>query len=253
MPGPGNPQAWDRYVYVSNNPIKFIDPSGHCEGNANDPDNPDIDCWELYFAMRKNYKNVNVSFLFKLNELKRINKALTYARNSFGGQEGFERAFGSFAIEINEFGHGSYATPGTNVVCLGREMLNGNKWSAVWNVLHEVLHIFDTKDNNPSLYKSNYFVSHSRNPSANPGYLGALGDPSSISLSQRILYESLSSSVWYEFQPNEAGPTDYSKTGSIDYFAEVGAAFIMNENGFSFYLTQTQNMIFETLVNMVSK
>jgi RHS repeat-associated protein len=33
IPGAGNPQAWDRYSYARNNPIRYHDPSGHkpCE------------------------------------------------------------------------------------------------------------------------------------------------------------------------------------------------------------------------------
>jgi RHS repeat-associated protein len=30
----GNPQAWDRYAYVNNNPVNYVDPSGHCWGVA---------------------------------------------------------------------------------------------------------------------------------------------------------------------------------------------------------------------------
>ncbi|MDA1097154.1 MAG: RHS repeat-associated core domain-containing protein, partial [Chloroflexi bacterium] len=29
VPGIGNPQAWNRYSYVLNNPLRYTDPSGH--------------------------------------------------------------------------------------------------------------------------------------------------------------------------------------------------------------------------------
>ncbi len=29
VPGPGNPQTFNRYSYVANNPLRFVDPSGH--------------------------------------------------------------------------------------------------------------------------------------------------------------------------------------------------------------------------------
>jgi hypothetical protein len=30
VPEPGNPQAWNRYSYTLNNPVKYKDPTGHC-------------------------------------------------------------------------------------------------------------------------------------------------------------------------------------------------------------------------------
>jgi hypothetical protein len=30
VPNPGNPLDWDRYSYVRNNPLRYVDPSGHC-------------------------------------------------------------------------------------------------------------------------------------------------------------------------------------------------------------------------------
>jgi RHS repeat-associated protein len=41
VPGAGNPQAYDRYAYTLNNPLRYTDPSGHgaCDGPyAGDPD-----------------------------------------------------------------------------------------------------------------------------------------------------------------------------------------------------------------------
>jgi RHS repeat-associated protein len=41
IPQPGNAQAWDRYAYVMNNALKYIDPSGHtsaCAGPNADPE-----------------------------------------------------------------------------------------------------------------------------------------------------------------------------------------------------------------------
>jgi hypothetical protein len=32
VPEPGGSQGWNRYSYVSNNPLKFVDPTGHCQG-----------------------------------------------------------------------------------------------------------------------------------------------------------------------------------------------------------------------------
>jgi RHS repeat-associated protein len=41
IPDPSNPQSWNRYAYVNNNPINYNDPSGHYEFE----DNPDDPYW----------------------------------------------------------------------------------------------------------------------------------------------------------------------------------------------------------------
>lgn len=49
IPNPGNPQTWNRFSYVGNNPINYVDPTGHYEaefdggGCADDPNDP-TDC-----------------------------------------------------------------------------------------------------------------------------------------------------------------------------------------------------------------
>ena len=46
IPQPGNPLAWDRYAYVLNNTLKYIDPSGHTSACAGP--NADPECNTLY-------------------------------------------------------------------------------------------------------------------------------------------------------------------------------------------------------------
>jgi len=47
IPQPGNPQAWDRYSYTSNNPINFIDPSGHVQKDFEGPGCFDDECRQI--------------------------------------------------------------------------------------------------------------------------------------------------------------------------------------------------------------
>jgi hypothetical protein len=63
VPEPGTLKSFDRYAYVSNNPISFNDPSGHCY-NYSTPQNAAI-CnayWKQYEeAMRKKYAITTVA------------------------------------------------------------------------------------------------------------------------------------------------------------------------------------------------
>lgn len=47
VPSPANPQSHNRYTYVLGNPLRLVDPSGHCAGTEGDPDSLwyDAECW----------------------------------------------------------------------------------------------------------------------------------------------------------------------------------------------------------------
>jgi len=43
IPSPGNSQAWDRFAYANNNPVKYTDPSGHACTRSQNSSGPIID------------------------------------------------------------------------------------------------------------------------------------------------------------------------------------------------------------------
>ena len=78
VPDPGNPQAWDRYAYGLNNPVKYIDPTGNisceklgteeCDKNGNFVNNePSPVVQYIYGEMIKNADSNVTLFILALN------------------------------------------------------------------------------------------------------------------------------------------------------------------------------------------
>jgi len=60
IPNPSHSSDFDRYQYARGNPIRYNDPSGYCTGDPNDPDNPDVACWEWIVKIETNYSNIHI-------------------------------------------------------------------------------------------------------------------------------------------------------------------------------------------------
>jgi len=52
VPDPANPQTFNRYSYVRNNPINLIDPTGHCDESYGDR-YEDYNCWNMNDSLVK--------------------------------------------------------------------------------------------------------------------------------------------------------------------------------------------------------
>jgi len=88
VPNPGDAQAFDRYAYVLNNPLKYNDPSGHCVNIFTDPDDVDYDngdCWRWVNTMLNTWDDTD------------------YWSNRFGTKENFLKYVALTPSNDNEF------------------------------------------------------------------------------------------------------------------------------------------------------
>jgi hypothetical protein len=223
-------QAWDRYAYVNNNPVRYNDPTGHCSGNPNDPDNPDRDCWKLYNRIHKWYRNVNLynPFIWELSELQLISDALRLARKAVGGIAAFQKVFGEFTITHGPMGSimgaltnaMGMAPPGMNTIILSDSVFSQSNDDSIHTILHEMGHIFDFKDMGSSIYKSQTFVDL-YGSGCNSGWLGCTSDGR---------YGQLPFGAGRGYNPVD-GASVRGKTSSIEDFADSFAAFVLETNG----------------------
>jgi hypothetical protein len=77
IPDPANPQSFNRLSYVRNNPLKFVDPSGFCEGTAEDHPASEDACWNWIAEIEATYSNIWIDpALWTAEELALVDGAL---------------------------------------------------------------------------------------------------------------------------------------------------------------------------------
>ena len=60
IPNAANPQSFNRYADALGNPLRFVDPSGHCGADPYF----DGDCWELQSWINEQLENGSKYFVF---------------------------------------------------------------------------------------------------------------------------------------------------------------------------------------------
>jgi RHS repeat-associated protein len=145
VPDPMNPQQFNRYSYVLNNPLRFSDPSGHCPVG-------DTACWaladELYTQYGWQLVGLGSNGRWSLEELQIIWDAATAIEAwfaQFGSDDARDRMRG--ALGGTQF---SKAGVVGNLVLPGSHHVRGSKVHLLPNfnasiVVHEIAHVLDNR------------------------------------------------------------------------------------------------------------
>ena len=113
IPGASNPQAYDRYSYVFNNPVKYTDPSGHkpCDGDYDEKghcDDSNYKLLDLIDYVEGEIVNENGKIRTKYTSLSAMLAVLRKAASIYGRDwNGFLDA--TTYVFTGYYGHGSEA------------------------------------------------------------------------------------------------------------------------------------------------
>jgi hypothetical protein len=149
VPGAGNPQALNRYSYVFNNPLKYIDPSGHCSG---DPNGADKDCWDKLIRIQDEFK-ITLEGDWQIPEMDDfLLPSLTDIKNKVGNEGFFKTWAGTKARRYADnsganCGGVSYACAGDKIVHLYQGVFKIGQRAFKETFIHEFGHLWDQKEN----------------------------------------------------------------------------------------------------------
>ncbi len=151
VPGPTNPQAFNRYSYVLGNPIRYTDPSGHC---AQD----DSECWEIADQLYSQY-GWTIEGIWSLEQVKTMLEGAQLLEawiESILFEQGLPQNVNARGVMRTLFGGATIAHPSD--FSGFRLMDEGNGYHHVWGttvymldeftsgqLIHEMFHIADNK------------------------------------------------------------------------------------------------------------
>ncbi|MEM7800380.1 MAG: RHS repeat-associated core domain-containing protein [Chloroflexota bacterium] len=189
VPDPLNPQSYNRFSYVTNNPLNLIDPTGHCgadvDGDGNQDQNALNACLELEGQLESAY-DINIFYdgdenlLWALREMELLAEALGYISNFLGGPETTSRRFSGVTVvrqheDPEGNGYAGEFLGADKMIWLYDIAFNfatdidTDSAIPIYTIIHEFGHAFD----HSLKYPSEFFQSHINN--GDVGFLGPNG------------------------------------------------------------------------------
>ncbi|MCI0561984.1 MAG: hypothetical protein L0332_28610, partial [Chloroflexi bacterium] len=88
---------FNRYTYSANNPLKYVDPTGHCAQNVA----ADLDCWKLLWGLEQDWGiDIQDEFLWLLEYLQTLQYTLEQYGNYVGGADIFKSILAESARSV---------------------------------------------------------------------------------------------------------------------------------------------------------
>ncbi len=219
VPRPGDPQNLNRYSYVRNNPLKYIDPTGH---QGEEPEQGTKEWYEWYFA---NYGIVFTGADWSLHDYQIVFVALWRVETAFR-EAGYDPSVVKTALGIggdrklifNKVTTGTRTDQGTNTIEYTRDP-NKNYGEEVEGFVHEMGHIIDW---------------HARSEGARWGYSNVSGEWPAATGWRRLVYGQEGYWVMTDRELYEAAPTKNAWNGPGEDFADTFTWWVYSQSGGSF-------------------
>jgi hypothetical protein len=172
VPDPSNPQQYNRYTYVLNNPLRYSDPTGHCGADVTADGLSNVDALHECLGLRDfilNRYGVFAGGAWKLEELSAFAHGLFDMAEGMGGLNYFRAAFSNVSVirERGKWADGdgnvAKAESGAPIVFYDGAFQSFD--IGRWTTIHEFGHVFDY---------TNYWNSHLHPDGRLAGWLGLL-------------------------------------------------------------------------------
>jgi len=139
IPDPGNPQSFNRYAYVNNNPQRYTDPSGYCIPGETCPEEIDETGGFLpEQEMRKLLDSAGVTLDrgdWTRTKLGTVYEVVSHLSIAMGGPEAFKTKLGGVTIDQQPI-----RNPGQTI---GHNVTLRESGFAEWAAVHELAHVWN--------------------------------------------------------------------------------------------------------------